>query len=167
MTLRHLLLAFSAGALLALSLFSWLESRADRARLAATLETQKQLIAAIASREQDRATELKSTLDEIAALKRDTQTPQQILRALPQYLPLPQPITFAPSAPANQQGTAAPGQGTSPSGNSLAPLPASPASPGKKNSPSEFFGSPSNSPAASHSGNSSSPSAAPLTNPSA
>ena len=167
MTLRHLLLAFSAGALLALSLFSWLESRADRARLAATLETQKQLIAAIASREQDRASELKSTLDEIAALKRDTQTPQQILRALPQYLPLPQPITFAPSAPAIQQGTAASGQGISPSGNSSAPPSGSPASPSPGNSASEFPGSLSNSPATPPSGNSSSPSPAPLSNLSA
>jgi hypothetical protein len=45
------------------------------------------------------------------------QTPQQIIRDLPQYLPLPQPITLAPPASAAAgQGTALPGNSGAASG---------------------------------------------------
>ena len=93
---------------------SWLQSRAERARLASTIAAQQQLIAAAESRERDRDAALKSTLDEIATLKRTVRTPQQIVASLPDYLSLPQPIALVP-APTAQQGTAAsraPGQGS-------------------------------------------------------
>jgi hypothetical protein len=83
---------------------SWLEAHDDRLQLQATLATQKQLIAAADAHEQQRASELKGTLDQINALKRQTQTPQEIVRELPQYLPLPQPIEIVASDTA-QKGT--------------------------------------------------------------
>jgi len=87
---------------LALLLFSWRESRADRARLESALAAQQQLISASQSRERDTAAQLKSTLAQISALKRQVRSPQQILRSLPDDLPLPAPITLAP---ATEQGT--------------------------------------------------------------
>ena len=76
---------------------SWLEAHDARLQMQATLNAQQQLIAAAQQREQQRATELKDTLAQIAELKRQVQTPQQIIRELPQYLPLPQPIQLAPA----------------------------------------------------------------------
>ena len=90
---------------LALLLFSWRQSRADRARLESALAAQQQLISASQSRERDTAAQLKSTLAQISALKRQVRSPQQILRSLPDDLPLPAPITLAP---ATEQGTARP-----------------------------------------------------------
>lgn len=52
-----------------------------------------QLLDAADAREHDRQAALKGTLAQIEALKRDAQTPAQILRELPQYLPLPQPVS--------------------------------------------------------------------------
>jgi hypothetical protein len=75
---------------------SWLEAHDARLQMQATLNAQHQLIVAAQQREQQRATELKDTLAQIAELKRQVQTPQQIIRDLPQYLALPQPIELAP-----------------------------------------------------------------------
>jgi hypothetical protein len=102
---------------------SWLEAHDDRTHMQATIAAQQQLIAAADQRERQNAANLQATLAEIAALKRQVQTPQQILRDLPQYLPLPQPITLAPPA------SAAAGQGTALPGNS-GPSAASGAAPG-------------------------------------
>jgi len=123
--------AFAVLLLLAgLAVHAWLSSRDDQLRLQATLATQKQLLDAADAREGDRATSLNATLAQIAALKRTMQTPEEILRDLPKYLSLPQPVTMAPSndsvpakksaadpptpAPpvAQQQGTAACTTGT-------------------------------------------------------
>jgi hypothetical protein len=87
--------------------YSWHEFRADRARLRATLASQQQVISAVESRERAGTAQLKSTLDQIAALKRQIQTPQQIVNSLPQYLPLPAPIQLIP-APPTKKGTSAP-----------------------------------------------------------
>jgi hypothetical protein len=84
---------------------SWLETHDDRLQMQATIAAQKQLIAAADAREQQRASELKGTLDQINTLKRQTQTPQEIVRELPQYLPLPQPIEIVASGA--QKGTPA------------------------------------------------------------
>jgi hypothetical protein len=62
--------------------------------LQATIATQKQALDAADTRERDRAVTLKDTLAKIEALKRQAQTPAQILSELPQFLPLPQPSTF-------------------------------------------------------------------------
>jgi len=104
-----LLVAIAALLTLAFALFlsrSWLESHDDRLRLSAALDAQKQIIAAADSRERDRASELRDALEKIAALKHATQTPEQILRALPQSLPLPESIRLQ----AEGQGTATTGE---------------------------------------------------------
>jgi hypothetical protein len=80
---------------------SWLEAREDRVRLSATVASQGSLIAAAEKREQDRAQELADTLKQIAALKASVQTPQQVIREIPQFLPpLPQPLETVPAKPA-------------------------------------------------------------------
>jgi hypothetical protein len=102
--------AFCAAVLVAaLVIHAWLASRDEQQRLKITLAAQKQLLDAAHARERARETALNETLTQIEKLKRTTQTPKQILRDLPKYLPLPQPITFASpesAAPhAAQQGT--------------------------------------------------------------
>lgn len=99
------LVAFLAVLLLAaLSFHAWLASHDDQLRLQSVLASQKQLLDAADAREHDRQASLKDTLAQIEALKRSTQTPAQILRELPQFLSLPQPITLAPS-PENKPST--------------------------------------------------------------
>jgi hypothetical protein len=99
------LTALFAAALLA---NSWLSAREDRVRLAATLEAQRAVIAAVEQREEARAAELRTALDQISALKRRVQTPQQAAEQLPGTLPpLPEPIEIHvpepdPSAPKDQ-----------------------------------------------------------------
>ncbi len=83
----------------ALVVHSWLEARDARIRLQATIAAQQQLIAAAEQREQQRAHELKNTLAQIAELKRSIVTPEQVVRELPQYLPLSQPIQIVPARP--------------------------------------------------------------------
>jgi hypothetical protein len=103
----------------ALVVHAWLASQNEQARMQSTLAAQKKLLDAADTRERQRDTALNATLAQIAKLKSATQTPQQIVRGLSQYLPLPQPITVAgqgpppkadptPYAPADwpQQGTA-------------------------------------------------------------
>jgi hypothetical protein len=86
----------------AMAFHAWLASHDDQLRLQATLATQKQQLDAANDRERDRAATLNQTLADIEKLKRETQTPQQILRDLPQYLKLPQPITLDSPANVNQ-----------------------------------------------------------------
>jgi type II secretory pathway pseudopilin PulG len=85
----------------AMALHAWLASRDEQQRLASTLAAQKQLLDAADARERTRQSALDDTLAQIENLKRETQTPAQILRDLPKYLSLPQPITMTP---ANGQG---------------------------------------------------------------
>ena len=84
--------------LAALAFHAWLASRDDQIRLQATLAAQKQLLDAADAHERDRAARLQDTLAQIDALKRATPTPAQIMRDLPKYLSLPQPITLAPTS---------------------------------------------------------------------
>lgn len=99
----------SALVIATLAAHAWLAARADQQRLQSTLAAQKELLDAADSRERSRAATLDDALAQIAALKRATQTPTQIVHDLPQYLSLPQPITLAdPASPADtttQQGT--------------------------------------------------------------
>jgi hypothetical protein len=95
--------------LAAMAFHAWLTEHDDRLRLQATISTQKQALDAADLREHDRAATLKDTLAQIEALKRQTQTPAQVLRDLPKFLSLPQPITLnspQSATPATQQGTA-------------------------------------------------------------
>jgi hypothetical protein len=104
--------AFCIAMLLsAMSIHAWLASRDEQQRLASTLAAQKQLLEAADTRERARQSALDDTLAQIEKLKRATQTPAEIVRDLPKYLPLPQPITLAASAAANPS-TAATQQGT-------------------------------------------------------
>jgi hypothetical protein len=94
--------------LAAMAFHAWLTEHDDRLRMQATIATQKQALDAADTREHDRAATLKDTLAQIEALKRQTQTPAQVLRDLPNFLSLPQPITLnspQSAAPATQQGT--------------------------------------------------------------
>jgi hypothetical protein len=79
----------------AMAFHAWLTEHDDRLHLESTLTTQKQALDAANLREQDRAATLKDTLAQIESLKRQTQTPAQILSALPKFLALPQPIALA------------------------------------------------------------------------
>jgi hypothetical protein len=94
--------------LAAMAFHAWLTEHDDRLRLQATITNQKQALDAADVRERDRALTLKDTLAQIEAVKRQTQTPAQILEQLPKFLSLPQPITVTPTrsaVPATQQGT--------------------------------------------------------------
>ncbi|MGA9570061.1 MAG: hypothetical protein WBS17_08235 [Candidatus Acidiferrales bacterium] len=94
--------------LAAMAFHAWLTEHDDRLRMQATIATQKQALDAADTRERDRAATLKDTLAQIEALKRQTQTPAQVVRDLPKFLSLPQPITLDPrqsATPATQQGT--------------------------------------------------------------
>ena len=105
----------------AMAFRAWLASHDDQLRLQATLATQKQQLDAAIDRERDRAATLNQTLAQIEKLKRETQTPQQILRDLPQYLKLPQPITLNSSAnisQADEQLQKHNGKGTNAAGHS-------------------------------------------------
>jgi len=85
------------SAILATSLFlAWRAEREDRAKLAVQLATAQQSLTQATDRQQSRDTDLLRTLADLAAQKRQIQTPQQILQALPQQIQLPQPITLAP-----------------------------------------------------------------------
>ncbi len=121
---------FAALLLAALAVHAWLAARADQQRLQSTLAAQKQLLDAADAREGARDATLTDTLAQINELKRATQTPAQVIRELPQYLPLPQPITLAspapPSVPTTQRGTAPSGEPASPA-TTTEPLPTAPA----------------------------------------
>src|SRR5215470_6222728 len=92
LTLR--LIELGVTFILATSLYlAWRAERSDRAKLAAQLATAQQSITQATDRQQSRDADLLRTLADIAKQKREIQTPEQILRALPQQIPLPQPIT--------------------------------------------------------------------------
>jgi type II secretory pathway pseudopilin PulG len=104
MTIRRTmeLIAFAIAILIAaMAAHAWLASRDEQRRLATTLSQQKQLLEAADARERTRQSALSQTLAKIENLKRTTKTPQQIVKAIPQYVPLPQPITLM----SGQQGT--------------------------------------------------------------
>ncbi len=73
---------------------SWRADQRDRAQLAAELAATKQLLAAADARQHDRDAQLAQTLSALAAKKRTVVTPAQIIRNLPNEIPLPAPITL-------------------------------------------------------------------------
>ncbi len=121
MTRRTIEIAAFCIALLlsAMSIHAWLASRDEQQRLTSTLTAQKQLLDAADTRERARQSSLDDTLAQIEKLKRATQTPEQIVRDLPKYLSLPQPITLAAATAANPS-TATTRQGTDASSTSTA-----------------------------------------------
>jgi hypothetical protein len=89
-----------AGAILALLVLgivggSWLGAREEGIRLKATLDAQNAVIDAAGKREAAREEALKESLATLEDLKKRTRTPQDVVRQLPQVLPLPQPITLS------------------------------------------------------------------------
>ena len=113
---------FVALLILGLALHAWIASRNEQQRLQSTLTTQKKLLVDADARETGRNATLADALAQITALKRATQTPEQIVRDLPKYLSLPQPISLVgesshgasqakPAAP-QKSSTQNPQQGT-------------------------------------------------------
>ena len=78
---------------------AWRADRRDRSQLESELAATKQLLAAADTRQHDRDAQLAQTLATLAAEKRTTVTPAQIIHDLPSQLPLPSPIVLQ-SAPA-------------------------------------------------------------------
>jgi hypothetical protein len=102
------IVAFVASLLLtAFALHAWLASHEEQQRLQSTLTAQKQVVDAADVRESTRNTTLADALAQIAELKRTTQTPEQIVRDLSKYIPLPQPITLTAPAASNAATTPA------------------------------------------------------------
>jgi type II secretory pathway pseudopilin PulG len=100
--------------LLALAVhFSWRANQRDRAQLASELAATKQILSAADARQRDRDTQLAQTLATLAAEKRATVTPAQIVRELPSQIPLPSPIALqsalaSPSSPSPQTNAVIP-----------------------------------------------------------
>jgi type II secretory pathway pseudopilin PulG len=109
------------SAILATALFlAWRAERADRAKLADELSVAQQSLTQATDRQQSRDSDLLHTLANLAAQKRDIQTPAQILHALPQQIPLPQPLVVTmpppnPSASSTNQMSYANDPGSVPS----------------------------------------------------
>ena len=97
LTIRLIELGITATLIAAL-FFAWRAERTDRAKLAAELASAQQSLTQATDRQQSRDADLLHTIASLAAQKRDIQTPEQILKALSQQIPLPQPITAAPPA---------------------------------------------------------------------
>jgi hypothetical protein len=94
----------AALALLVAAFFAWRADRRDRAQLAAELSSTKQLLAAANARQHDRDAQLAQTLSALAAEKRTVATPAQIIRELPNEIPLPAPITLQAAHNASSVG---------------------------------------------------------------
>jgi hypothetical protein len=108
-----------AAAIAAIVLAAWRADRRDRAQLAADLATGRQALAQADARRHDRDAQLLQTLAGLAAEKRAVATPAQIIRELPQQIPLPAPITLQsvpcePGQPAGESLTSTPGTNKQP-----------------------------------------------------
>jgi hypothetical protein len=103
----EILAVIAAAILIAMAFHAWLASHDEQLRMQATIASQKQQLDAADLRERARAKALDQTLAQIQKLKRDTQTPEEILKQLPQYLNLPQSITLNSQPPADDDPQAA------------------------------------------------------------
>jgi type II secretory pathway pseudopilin PulG len=74
--------------------FAWRAEIRSRAELAAEVNTAKQALTAVEERQQARDAKLADTLAAIAAEKRTVQSPAQIVKDLPNQIPLPVPIVI-------------------------------------------------------------------------
>jgi type II secretory pathway pseudopilin PulG len=89
----------AALTLAAIVLAAWRADRRDRAQLAADLAAANQTLAQASSRQHDRDAQLLQTLAALASEKRTITTPAQIVRDLPNQIPLPVPITLQSPEP--------------------------------------------------------------------
>ena len=101
-------------ALAAIVLAAWRSARRDREKLAADLAVAKQALAQADARQHQRDTQLAQTLATLAAEKRSVTTSAQIIRELPQQIPLPVPITLQTQDPISKPQTAPCSAGRSP-----------------------------------------------------
>ena len=132
------LAAILIAALLSIVLFQvWRAEQRDRDALQAELNATKQLLSAADSRQRDRDSQLVQTLASLAAEKRTVTTPAQILKALPDTLPLPVPIALQTGSssvratlrsPAADAGTAPTGEASHTPTNGTSRAPAAPSS---------------------------------------
>jgi type II secretory pathway pseudopilin PulG len=110
----------------ALAVFAaWRADRRDRAQLAADLATAQQALAQADARQHERDAQLLQTLATLAAEKRTTTTPAQVVRELPREIPLPVPITLQVPDPMTkpQKATCSSGPVCGPEGlDSTAPI---------------------------------------------
>jgi hypothetical protein len=74
--------------------FSWRAEVRSRAELAAELAAAKQAITSVEERQQARDAKLVDTLAAIAVAKRAVRSPAQIVKDLPNQIPLPVPIVI-------------------------------------------------------------------------
>ena len=93
------------AALAIIILSAWRADRRDTTQLAADLAAAKQSLTEATTRQHDRDTQLLQTLATLAAEKRTITTPSQILRDLPNQLPLPVPISLQSQNPASDPKT--------------------------------------------------------------
>jgi len=82
-------------------IYAWREARSDRAQLQSQLAAANQALAAASTRQQDRDTKLNDTLASIAAQKKSTITPTQLLTGITTELGLPAPLTLQPPTTAD------------------------------------------------------------------
>jgi type II secretory pathway pseudopilin PulG len=107
---------------------SWRAEIRSRAELAAELAAAKQALTVVEQRQQARDAKLADTLAAIAAEKRAVRSPAQIVRDLPNEIPLPVPIVIQNIPSSEPSGSKI--QGTGPGQTSgLTPEKASPAIP--------------------------------------
>jgi hypothetical protein len=92
-SIRVTAVAIASGLILAL-LAAWRADRRDRAQLAADLAAGRQALVQADARQHDRDAQLLQTLAALAAEKRAVTAPAQIIRKLPQQIPLPVPLTL-------------------------------------------------------------------------
>src|SRR5260370_16108300 len=90
----------------------WRADRRDRAQLNAELAATKQLLVATDARQHDRDAQLAQTLAALAAEKRAIVTPAQIVRDLPNEIPLPAPITLQADRASSQNTSVTPANAT-------------------------------------------------------
>jgi hypothetical protein len=117
LSIRVTAVAIASGLILAL-LAAWRADRRDRAQLVADLAAGRQALEQADARQHDRDAQLLQTLAALAAEKRAVTAPAQIIRKLPQQIPLPVPLTLQAPEPMTkpQKGTCSSGPVCGPEG---------------------------------------------------
>ena len=88
--------------------FAWRGAQHDQAQLKAELQATQKALADADARQQSRNSELAQVVAQLNEKKATVQSPAQIVKALPDVLPLPIPLTL-PAQPASADLPAAPG----------------------------------------------------------
>jgi len=110
--------------MLAVSVYvAWRGVQRERAQLQEKLKTAADALQAANAREQARKTELEEQLADLQKKKAEVQKPEQVVKALPEVLPLPKPLVVEepPQSPAAGQSSGE-GKPDSPSPRILLPV---------------------------------------------